>query len=472
MQLAYLMQNIPLDAIYGSLNRDITGIAEHAQHVKQGDLFVARKGFRYDGAKFAEQALQNGAAALLLEEYNSSLPITQCKARLTSSLLSLVFRQFYGTKHLPFPLVGITGTNGKTTTSYYLHHLLSRLLGPVGLINTIETLTGKRSFSSRLTTPSLLTLHQLLGEMLATCKGCVMEVSSHALHQGRVFGLVFDLAIFTNLSHDHLDYHKTMQAYGEEKRKLFTSANTSVINIDDPFGERLAKTLSKTVFTYSLEKKHADFYGTQKGGRWWFSHKSVGFCVKAPIIGRHNAYNLLGAVAAATLIVGSFKEAVAPAATVPQVRGRLERIANKNIYVDYAHTPDALSAALQALKAAEGRIITVFGCGGDRDVSKRALMGRVAEEGSDYLIITSDNPRHECPHKIIREICQGLTTTCAFMIEMDRAKAIAYALKIAQPSDRVLIAGKGHEQQQYIHSKALFFDDREVALQYLRGNDE
>jgi UDP-N-acetylmuramoyl-L-alanyl-D-glutamate--2,6-diaminopimelate ligase len=380
-------------------------------------------------------------------------------------------------------LVGITGTNGKTTTSYVIEAILRAAGKSVGVIGTVNYRFARQQMEALQTTPDAPRLQCLLRHMVeAHVETAVLEVSSHALAQERVWGCQFEICVFTNLSRDHYDYHGTEEAYFAAKARLFQdiAARWHVLNLDDPYGRKLVHTSQARLLTYGLTheatlKPHAVQHGLD-GIRFTLPTTKGHLAIRSPLIGRHNVYNLLAGIAVAMALDIDAEAIVQGIAQLQHIPGRLERVeAGQDFYVfvDYAHTPAALEQVLRLVRAeVPGRLITVFGCGGDRDPGKRPLMGRIATALSDYTIITSDNPRTEDAARIITDIVAGVEPARAYTTIVDRRQAIAEALRLARPRDTIVIAGKGHEEYQIIGRTRLHFDDREVvreALTNIRG---
>lgn len=458
---------------------DVTGIAYRSDGVRPGDAFFCIQGFRHDGHRFAGDAAARGAAALICARPVEA-DIPQVVVSDVRRALAIAASRFYGEPSRGLDVVGITGTNGKTTTTYLLDSILRADRRVTGLIGTVETrIAGERLPSAR-TTPESADLQSLFARMKDDkVRGVAMEVSSHAIDLHRVDGVHFAVAAFTNLTQDHLDYHKTLEEYWSVKRRLFTELDVAarVINIDDTYGRALAADvttpwtvgraadaivralderpgLRATVFTLS----------TPEGARE----------VDLPLTGAYNVSNALVAAGCALALGIDLTTIVQGLEQAPQVPGRLEAVDAGQpfaVLVDYAHTPDSLAKAIAAVRAVTpGRVITVFGCGGDRDPDKRPLMGRAAGEGSDDVIVTSDNPRSEDPVGIILSIEDGLRGTATpYQVEVDRRTAIRAALTAAGEGDAVLIAGKGHEDYQIFADRTVHFDDREVAREELRS---
>jgi UDP-N-acetylmuramoyl-L-alanyl-D-glutamate--2,6-diaminopimelate ligase len=479
----------------GNQDVPVSAITDDSRLVRGGSLFVAVKGEQVDGHQFIPAAMKAGMAALVTQQpvVNGSFPLVRVAD--SRMALGLLGSRFYGEPASQIRMIGVTGTNGKTTTTYVCKALLEALGRQVGLIGTVAYQIGKEIIPASHTTPGALELQQLLARMVAAgCTTAVMEVSSHALAQDRTSGCEYDVAVFSNLTQDHLDFHKTMEEYFQAKLRLFTgltgvtkSKKRAIVNSDDPYGARIKGLCPAPVWTYGLKAKadlRAEDVRLSLGGTTFRAATPAGsFPVESHLVGEHNVYNLLAAIGVA-LHEGATPEQVQQAVTqVTNVPGRFERVMagqSFTVVVDYAHTEDALVrllTAAQALKA--GRIITVFGCGGDRDRGKRPKMGRAAVAYSDVVILTSDNPRTEDPLSILQEVEVGVTDALQQRPQVqyrkvaDRREAIAAAVKEARPGDMVLIAGKGHEDYQIIGTKKFHFDDREVAreaIEQLRPN--
>lgn len=457
MRLDAIFQDFSDARLFGDGGVVIKGVSAHSKTVAPGFLFVSRKGNAFSGNQFIDEAIRAGAVAILTDMHNPFLSIPQVVHPDPASLIPHLADRFYESPSEKQFVVGVTGTNGKTTTAYLIAHLLA----PCGLISTIEYKVGGARLPAPLTTPDLLMTQKLLRESVrASEKASVMEVSSHGLKQGRVEGIHFSCAVFTNLSQDHLDYHGTMDAYFAEKMKLFTGLDTTaVVNIDDPRGKEVIEKTPANVVTYGFSEKAAvratEIAYTSAGSTF-----KTPFAVTIPLIGAHNVSNALAAIAVAKVYDLSEEVIAERLATFPGVPGRMQRISSNldlSVFVDFAHTPDALQKALESLRPiCQGKLYVVFGCGGDRDREKRPLMGAVARELADRVIVTSDNPRSEDPAKICEEIGGD-------MVIVDRKEAISYAISEAEEGDVVLIAGRGHETEQIIGSTHIPFSDYDVA---------
>ena len=482
MQLKTLLAAITPGQVIGPVDRVVESIAYDSRRVQRNGLFVALRGEKSDGHQFIEQAVEKGATVIVTEREVQSPRATCVVVDNTRSALADLAAAFYQQPTRRLKLAAVTGTNGKTTTTFLIKHICEKAGLRCGLLGTVRYEIGDRVLPAVRTTPESLEVYDLLAQMAnAGCKAAAMEVSSHALAQERVRGLEWDVAVFTNLTQDHLDFHGTMENYFEAKAKLFTALSgqksktnaTAVINLDDRYGAQLVDRLSKQkvqVITYGVGAQadfrasnyHAEFAGTS----YQLDARGKSYLVRVPLIGRFNVANSMAALAAVSSMGISLREAVLSLGRSPQVPGRLEAVPAKRqfqIFVDYAHTPDALLNVLKTARELSPRkLIVVFGCGGDRDKQKRPLMGRVADENADFSIITSDNPRKEDPDAIIADAEKGFRSNRYEKIT-DRAKAIARAIELAQPRDIVLIAGKGHEAYQEFADHTVPFDDIQVA---------
>ncbi len=464
-------------------------VRTHSGSVQPGDVFVALPGTQRHGGEFVAQALRRGAGYVLsdreLPAEALELPGSHVRVSDVRDALGQLARIRFQTASLPVSLVGITGTNGKTTVCYLLEHLLGQAGRNVGVLGTISYRWPGHEEAAGLTTPDCLGVHGLLARMSRDGADTVcMEVSSHGLEQKRVAGLRFDAALFTNLSPEHLDYHQDMESYFHSKSLLFTeylaSGGPAVLNLDDAYGWRLAA-MCPHVLGYSMESSpdmgQAVLHGElrqadRKGLALRMRYGDRTWSVRSPLIGRHNASNLL-AVQAMGLALGLSEEAFSRLESFSGVPGRLEWVENErglHVFVDYAHTPDALENILSAVADLDyGRILVLFGCGGDRDRSKRPVMGRVVSEYADVAFLTSDNPRSEDPERIMDDIEPGLEGAVEVVRDADRERAIRGALDRLGPEDVLLIAGKGHETHQEVQGTKLPFHDGQAVLDYLHS---
>lgn len=489
MKLKQLIKEIPGVVVKGSKEIEISGITANSKTVSPGNLFIAKRGHAFDGTQYIPEACLNGAVAVLSDIYDPSLRDTvQLIYKDTAQAEALLANTYFHNPSQELFMVGVTGTSGKTTSTYAIKHILDQLEEHVGLIGTIEYVVGNNRYAAARTTPDVISNYRMLREMArAGCSSCVMEVTSHALDQNRVSHIEYDVAVFMNLTHEHLDYHKSLDQYFQAKQKLFQSLKTkkgskkeavakvALINIDSsPWAEQLISSCRSTILTFGIDNdadiKATDIQFSSQGTHFTVHYKGKSAPFFWPLIGRFNVYNGLAAIGVALIKNLHLDEIAQLMRTFQSAPGRLEHVENSlglNIYVDYAHKEDALKNVLKTLReCTTGKIITLFGCGGDRDREKRPKMGRVAEELSDVVIITSDNPRSEDPLMIAEEIKKGFLLPEKHIIELDRKKAIHKAIDVATRADIVLIAGKGHETKQYFSHHTIDFDDRLVAKEY------
>ncbi len=467
----------------------IAGIAYDSRKVEPGYVFICIEGYKTDGHNYVDSAIEMGAVAVVAQkEVLVPAGVPLILADNTRTALALLSAAFYDFPSRALTMIGVTGTNGKTTTTHLIEAILAENGYKTGLIGTNKNKIGERELAVTNTTPESLDLQRLLAEMRAAgVSHVVMEVSSHALELARVAGVEYDLAIFTNITQDHLDFHGTMDNYLAAKIKLFAGLgkNTGkkhpkygIINVDDPQAGKIIAQTTGNVLTYGINNPAA-----VRAGRIDLRADGVAFAVVTPqgemqlalhITGLFNVANALAAIAAAGVLGLSLTSVKTALEQITGVAGRLEKVVAGQefaVLVDYAHTPDSLENLLKAAREfTKGRIITVFGCGGDRDRTKRPVMGAVAARLSDYTVLTSDNPRSEEPHAILADIeagAQPLIGKDKYCVITDRREAIGYALRLAQPQDVVLIAGKGHETYQIIGDKVLPFDDRVTVRELL-----
>lgn len=484
MRLSDVLKDIRIAASDATGAEEIRGIAYSSREVQPGFLFAALKGAKSDGMDFIVEAEGRGAAAVLSEwprpQTSKTVWVQAADAR---EALAAAAANFYGHPSMKLKVVGVTGTKGKTTTTYILEAILKTAGHSPAVIGTVEYRGPGFKVKAARTTPESPDLQRMLGEMAASgATHCLMEVSSHALEQKRVFAVSFDVAVFTNLSGEHMDYHGTMENYFEAKKKLFFMNHkrvASVVNMDDPWGKKLVSELPMRTITYGLEpaaiiraekyqlrEQGLDFLLVYPGGR---------IAVASRLVGRHNLYNILAASAAALALGLTPQEIVRGIAALAGVPGRYERVPNRlglQIIVDYAHTDNALMHLLETARDLKPRkIILVFGAGGNRDREKRERMGDVAARLADWTVVTSDNPREEDPLQIIADIEKGFqkNASAAYEIIPDRKEAIRRALELARKGDTVLIAGKGHEDYQIFKDRTIHFSDIEVASSLLEN---
>lgn len=462
---------------------EILGVQEDSRLVRTGDLFIARRGTQADGTRFIADAHARGAVAVVVPQRMPDCPIPQVIIP-DPSAASVLANLYHDSPSHSLKVLGITGTNGKTTTTYLLRHILRKNKLPCGLIGTVEIDDGKESSPSEMTTPGPVILAGLLADMVRKgAVACAMETSSHALHQGRVAGIRYTAAGFTNLTGDHLDYHGTMDAYAAAKALLFESLDeraVAVVNADDPWHRRIARDCRAPVSTFGIasgaDYRAVDGSSTASGSRFILVGPDGRTEVEMGLPGRHNIENALCATAIACETFGlTLYQAATALRDATGAPGRLQPVhcgQNFTVLVDYAHTDDALRNVLSALRPiCKGKLRLVFGCGGDRDRTKRPRMGLAAAELADVIYVTSDNPRTENPSSIIDEIISGIPADSGkpVVVEPDRRAAIERAILDAKPRDVVLIAGKGHENYQIVGTTRRHFDDVEEARRVLSG---
>jgi len=479
------------EVLVQSGNPSVSGLEYDSRRVKPGDAFIAMRGETSDGNKFIDKAINAGAAAIVSDSASEKPRERAAWAQVSHGrrALARLSANFYNRPAERLALIGITGTNGKSTTAFLLEAILRAANRKSALIGTIEYHVAGKILPAPHTTPEALDLNRILAEALDNgASEAVMEVSSHALAQQRVHGIPFDVAVFTNLTRDHLDYHQTMEEYFGAKRILFEGCTdpprVAVLNVEDEYGQKLARVSKKQgseglMYGLNSGDLHArQLEITSRGTRFNLVTPEEVLPVFSPLIGKVNVFNILAAAGAAYARACKPDEIAKGIASLARVPGRFERVDCKQpftVVVDYAHTDDALrsltSLAREFVQQArqKGRVITVFGCGGDRDRAKRPLMGEAAGRGSDFVILTSDNPRSEDPLAIINDAMVGLQRSGAkYKVEADRKMAIAFAIREAAPGDIVLIAGKGHEKVQVTREGSIPFDDVEVAHKALR----
>jgi len=484
MRLADLLRGVPVLVFQGNDDAEIRGIAYFSKDVKPGYLFAALRGAKSDGYEFVPEALERGAVAVLANRPGPpEIQAAWIQVFDTREGIALCAANFYGHPSEKMKVVGVTGTKGKTTITYILESILREAGGAPGVIGTITHRGPGFELEAKRTTPEAPDLQGMLKDMLDRgVTHCLIEVSSHALDMKRVWGISFDVAVFTNLSGEHLDYHQTLEEYFAAKKKLFTlngKKRTAVVNQDDPWGKRLVAELPMTTITYGLEPE-----ALVRGERFRTNGAGIEALVRYPggqtiitssLSGRHNLSNILAAFAVALSLnvpPPAIKEGIVRLKHVP---GRFERIDNSlglNIYVDYAHTDSAMRSLLETVREFKpGRMILVFGAGGDRDKAKRQRMGEVAGTFADWIFLTSDNPRSEDPMAIIREIESGVLKagSMKYSVVPDRREAIEQALAFAKKGDYVLCVGKGHESTQVIGDRVLLFNDARVIREILRA---
>ncbi len=484
MKLQGLLGQLEYKILQGNVDINIKNIQYDSRKVTEGSLFICVKGFQTDGHHYAQNAVKKGAIALLVQDELSQIDadVTVIKLNNTRQAMAYLADKYYAYPSKNFKLIGVTGTNGKTTTTYLIKSILDKIGKKTGLIGTNGNKIGNTVLPASRTTPEALELQKLFYDMSnENVSHVIMEVSSHALDLYRVDRARFDVGVFTNLSLDHLDYHKTMENYLNAKIKLFTLCKIGVINIDDENSQTiLDKATCKKLLTYGIENDKADFNAIDihmdlNGSTFDLKYNGIDYFIHLATPGRFSVYNALASIGAACALNIPINKIIEGLESNKGVEGRFQTFASKKGYtaiVDYAHAPDGLLNVLKSINDfAKGKVITVFGCGGDRDKSKRPVMGKIAGQNSDYCVITSDNPRTEEPNSIIDQIEIGIQeTNCRYTKITDRKVGIEYGLSLARKNDIILIAGKGHEDYQIIGTEKTHFDDSEVVLEYFNNN--
>lgn len=479
MTLKELLKGIVAAEAEGDTDIEIKGIAYDSRKVEEGFLFVCIKGFVTDGHKYVKSAIEKGAVAVLAEDDCSADGAVLIKTDNTRKALALVSSAFYGNPKDKMKIIGVTGTNGKTTVTTLIKGVLDFAGKKTGLIGTNVNMIGDTVLEAERTTPESLELHELFSKM-ASCgvEYVVMEVSSHSLDLFRVWGIEFCAGVFTNLTQDHLDFHGTMENYMAAKCKLFDASKVSIINADDKYGKEALGSVKGEKLTYSIDEQ-SDFRAenikiSPRGVIFDVIESDKRYKLRLGIPGKFSVYNAL-AVFSACRALGVDIETTLNALLVAEgVKGRAETVYTKTDYtviIDYAHTPDGLENIVSTVRSfCTGRVITLFGCGGDRDTTKRSIMGEIAGRLSDYCIITSDNPRTEEPMEIINQIEEGMKKTdCEYTVIENRKEAIGYALSFAKADDCIILAGKGHETYQILGKEKIHFDEREVVKEFLES---
>ena len=483
MKLSELLKDIDVLTLATPSEFEIGGVSYDSRKVKPGDVFVAISGFETDGYKYIPSAVEKGAAVVICDRV-PQVDIPYVLVRDCRKALALLSRNFFGDPAGEMQIIGITGTNGKTTTTYLLKHLLEDTIGAkVGLIGTNGNMIGSEFIHTERTTPESFELQQLFAEMKsAGCTHVVMEVSSHSLVLSRVAGIDFAVGAFTNLTQDHLDFHHTMDEYAAAKAMLFSVCRVGCINIDDKWADNMMKNASCRLLTYSADEKEASLTADNiklfaKGVSFSASYDGKHADVSLAIPGKFSVYNALNTIAVGLALGISLDDCAKAMKTAHGVKGRMELVPTDGDYtivIDYAHTPDALENALKALRADhDGRLVVLFGCGGDRDRTKRPIMGAIAADNADLVIVTSDNPRTEQPQAIIDEILVGLKDKATEHIAIcDRAEAIKWAIDNHRANDVILLAGKGHEDYQVVGHEKHHMDEREIVAEHIEKRNK
>ncbi len=487
MELTQLLNSLHVIQVTGEVQRkDVADIVYDSRKVQKNSVFVAIKGYKTDGHKFLQDAINKGAVAVVVED-DDSIPdelITHSKiAKIvvnnSRTTLAELSKGFYKDPTSKIKLIGITGTNGKTTSTFILKNILQSAGYKTGLVGTIANYVGDEKVDSKLTTPEANDLNRFFYDMIeAGCSHAIMEVSSHSLVLNRVFGLDFSAAIFSNITSDHLDFHNTFDEYLNAKKILFdglSSNSFALINSDDASGKEIVKDCKAKLISYgmsdNLDYQIKNIKYDLNGTDFTITNKNVNYKIHTTLIGTFNAYNAASAFATAHSLGIDANKIVEGIKSSPQVPGRFEVLGNRNkkVIVDYSHTADSLEKALQAVREIvkdKNQVVTVFGCGGDRDKTKRPVMGKVASDLSDKVFVTSDNPRTENPYEIIKDIIKGISKN-NYEIEENREEAIKNAIQRSDENAVILIAGKGHENYQEINGVRNHFSDQEIAQKYL-----
>ncbi len=483
MKLRELLKGIEILKASANLDAEITSVAYDSRKAVAGSLFVAITGFVTDGNLYISKALEKGAVAVVTAvEPKEDIPYILVKSDRLA--LALIGANFYGHPAKSMKIIGVTGTNGKTTSTLLLKHILETARGAkVGLLGTMDNMIGQESVPAERTTPESLDLQALFAKMRdAACEYVIMEVSSHAVALERVGGVHFDVAAFTNLTEDHLDFHETMENYCDAKAELFARCDFCVVNTDDSWSSRICAKASGKMLTTSVmgggDLCAENMQLLSEGICFTAVYEGKRTQVKLPIPGKFTVYNAMTALGCALQLGISLEDAAKALATAHGVKGRVEVVPTEGkpytVLIDYAHTPDGLENVLSAVRGfCKGRLIAVFGCGGDRDPKKRPIMGKIGVDIADIAIITSDNPRTETPMAIIEDILKGIDSDKKnYKVIENRPSAIRYAMDIAEKNDIIVLAGKGHETYQEIHGVKHHLDEREVVAEYLTETRE
>lgn len=478
MKLAQLLREIDYKGQAPDI--EISGVTSDSRAAGPGVVFVCLKGEKSDGHDYAAAAAEAGCAAVIAER-DTGVSVPQIITKDTHAAYAAACANYFGNPADKLKFIGVTGTNGKTTVTTIIKDVLERCGYKTGLIGTIKNMSGDRELPAHYTTPEAYELQSLLRTMVDDgCEYCVMEVSSHALAQKRVDGLHFICGVFTNLTQDHLDFHKTMENYLKAKQRLFEMSDMGVINADDPYAKTIINEASCRTITYGVKAEDADFRACDikynSDGISYSLKGKVSGEITANLPGAFSVYNTLAAIACAVSVGIPFEKAKNALASFKGVKGRIEVVPTGRdftIIIDYAHTPDGLEKILRAVRSfSKGRVVALFGCGGDRDKGKRPKMGKAAADNADFLIITSDNPRTEDPDAIIEDILAGLSGSNTPYVKItNRREAIKYAIMNAEKDDCIVLAGKGHEDYQILPTGRIHFDEREVIAEILNELD-
>ncbi len=475
MKLSEVLKGIKVNNAYNDV--EILNVTSDSRQVEKGYVFICIQGASFDGHNVAGEMLEKGAAAVITER-DLGLD-NQVIVDDTRAVYSPICANYFGNPAKSLKLIGLTGTNGKTTTTFLIKQILENVGKKVGLIGTVQNMVGDEIYPAHYTTPDPYELQALFRKMVdASCEYCVMEVSSQALAQGRVAGIHFHIGAFTNLTQDHLDYHKTWENYFEAKKLLFSACDIAVTNVDDDYGLKIVDGFDCKVITYAVDNMKSDYTAknvrfSANGVKYELVGDTIGR-VTCNIPGRFSVYNSLCAATVALALGVKFEKVLEAISKCSGVKGRIEVVPTPNqnytVIIDYAHSPDGLKNIISSLKEiAQGRVVTLFGCGGDRDKTKRPKMGKIAADLSDFCVVTSDNPRSEVPSEIIKDILEGMKNSkTPYQIVEHRKEAIKWAMTHAQENDIILLAGKGHETYQILPTGTIHFDEREAVAEILK----
>ena len=481
MTLSELLEGLEVTETQGNIGVKISGIAFNSNEVKPGYVFVCIEGFKADGHDFAADALEKGAVAIVAQKKIQDVAATMVIVPNTRLALAKIAAIYYGHPYKEFTLMGVTGTNGKTTTTYLVKTILENCGQKVGLVGTNQNMIGDEIIPSHHTTPDSLELMELFRKMAdEKVDTVIMEVSSHSLALDRVAALRFEVSAFTNVTQEHLDFHETMENYINAKSMLFKKCRKAVLNSDDDAYEKIAGNCNCDIMNYGCENaadlKAMNVVYKSNGVEFDISYKGEKERVNLAIPGRFSVYNALTAAGCCLAAGQSLSQVVEGLGVARGIKGRIEVVETNTDYtviIDYAHTPDGLLNILNTIRGfAKGRIVTLFGCGGDRDKTKRPKMGRIAGELSDFCVVTSDNPRTEDPRAIINDVLAGISETdCEYVVVENRFEAIEFALDNAKTDDIILLAGKGHETYQILKDRTIVFDEREIVQKLIDSSD-
>ncbi|MEF9951808.1 MAG: UDP-N-acetylmuramoyl-L-alanyl-D-glutamate--2,6-diaminopimelate ligase [Clostridium sp.] len=478
MNITNLIKGLESVEVIGK-DRDVSKLCFSTKDIENDSLFFAIVGLNVDGHTFVNKAIEEGATAVVVsKDVEVSGDVTVIKVKDTREAMSLISSNFYNRPSDSMDIVGFTGTNGKTTSTFMMKSILENAGKKPSLVGTIVNIIGDTSHEAKRTTPESRDLQEMFSQMVeAGSDSCIMEVSSHSLDLKRVYGVNFNVGVFTNLTQDHLDYHRDMDSYFEAKMALFEDSEKVVINIDDEYGKKAAERYSTKVLTYGLTNEAMlyaeDITISSTGTEFTVYYNGENTKISLHLPGKFNVYNSLGCIGAALLMGLSLETIKVGLESLLSVPGRSEKIASDKgftLIIDYAHTPDGLTNILSSTREyTKGRLIALFGCGGDRDRTKRPLMGKAAGDIADFCIVTSDNPRSEEPALIVEDIMPGVKESgCEYVIIVDRKEALKYAIDNAKKDDVIVVAGKGHETYQILKDKTIDFNEKEIVLQFLK----